>query len=482
MIADRETVGFSGFTAAGTTKAIPPAIAARATREHKAGRPFKIGVITGASTGQALDGSLARANAVLFRTPYQANPELRRMINAGETRYFDMHLSTLPDAVRSGSLGPLHWAVIEASEITAGGRITLTTSVGASPTFCAKAGRILVELNRSHPAALHGLHDIYEPADPPHRREIPIYSVLDRVGSPCVQVDPAKIAGLVETNIPDEPTVLAARNEATDRIGENVAEFLIAERRSGRLPDVLPPIEIGGGNIANAMLAMMGRHPGLPSFEVYAEVIQDSAVRLLQEDRIRALSAVSLSVGSDTLKGIYANLPELKRRVVLRPQEISNSPEVVRRLGLVAINTAVEVDIHGNVNSSHILGQSMLNGIGGSGDFTRNASTSIFICPSTAGDGTISSIVPMVSHTDHNEHSVGVVVTEHGVADLRGKDPRERALAIIDNCAHPDFRDDLWRYCNLTPGGHVPQSLRSAFKMHLQFIETGSMHGVDWRR
>jgi succinate CoA transferase len=482
MIEDRQTVGFSGFTAAGTTKAIPPAIAAKATREHKAGRPFKIGVITGASTGQSLDGSLARANAVLFRTPYQANPDLRRMINAGETRYFDMHLSTLPDTLRMGSLGPLHWAVIEASDITADGRITLTTSVGASPTFCSKAGRILVELNRSHPAELHGLHDIYEPADPPHRREIPIYSVLDRVGSPCVQVDPSKIAGIVETNIPDEPTVLAARNEATDRIGENVAEFLIAERRSGRLPDALPPIEIGGGNIANAMLAMMGRHPGLPSFEVYAEVIQDSAVRLLQECRIRSLSAVSLSVGSDTLKSVYANLPELKKRIVLRPQEISNSPEVVHRLGLVAVNTAVEVDIHGNVNSSHVLGQSMLNGIGGSGDFTRNAAVSIFICPSTAADGAISSIVPMVSHTDHNEHSVQVVVTEHGVADLRGKDPRERASAIIDNCAHPDFREDLRRYCNLTPGGHVPQSLRSAFKMHLKFIETGSMRGVDWKR
>jgi len=482
MIEDRQTVGFSGFTAAGTTKTIPGAIATKAAREHQAGRPFKIGVITGASTGQSLDGELARANAVLFRTPYQANPDLRRMINAGETRYFDMHLSTLPGAVRMGSLGPLHWAVIEAGDITADGRITLTTSVGASPTFCKKAGRILVELNRAHPAALRGLHDIYEPADPPHRREIPIYSVLDRVGSPCVHVDPAKIAGIVETNLPDEPTILAPRSAVTDSIGGHIAEFLAAERKSGRIPDSLLPIEVGGGNIANAMLAVMGRHPGIPVFEVYAEVIQDSAVRLLEEGRIRALSAVSLSVGSDTLKNIYANLPDLKGRMVLRPQEISNSPEVIRRLGLVAINTAVEVDINGNVNSSHVLGQSMLNGIGGSGDFTRNAAVSIFVCPSTAGDGTISSIVPMVSHTDHNEHSVGVVVTEHGTADLRGKDPRERADVIINNCAHPDFREDLRRYCSLSPGGHMPQSLRSAFKMHLQFMETGTMRGVDWSR
>lgn len=482
MIQDRETVGFSGFTAAGTTKTIPGAIAAKAKAEHAAGRPFKIGVITGASTGHSLDGALARAHAVLFRTPYQANPDLRRMINAGETRYFDMHLSTLPGVVRMGCLGKLHWAVIEASDITPDGRIVLTTSVGASPTFCTNAGRILIELNRAHPAGLHGLHDILEPADPPNRREIPIYSVLDHVGTPHVQVDPAKIAGIVETNVPDEPTILAPRNAVTDRIGAHVAEFLIAELRAGRFPNAFPPLEVGGGNIANAMLAVLGRHPEVPTFEIYAEVMQDTAVRLLQEGRVRSLSACSLSVGAGTLKEVYSDLPAMKRRMVLRPQEISNSPEVIRRLGLVAINTAVEVDIHGNVNSSHVMGGSMLNGIGGSGDFTRNAPTSIFICPSSAAKGAVSSIVPMVSHTDHNEHSVQVVVTEHGIADLRGRDPRERADAIIENCAHPDFRDDLRRYCALSPTGHEPQSLRNAFKMHLHFAETGSMRGVDWSR
>jgi succinate CoA transferase len=482
MIEDHQTVGFSGFTAAGTTKAIPVAIAAKAEREHGTRRPFKIGVISGASTGRTLDGALARANAVLFRTPYQANPDLRRMINAGETRFFDMHLSALPGAVRMGSLGPLHWAVIEASDITADGQLTLTTSVGASPTFCSKADRILVELNRAHPPELRGLHDIYEPASPPRRREIPIYSSLDRAGSPCVQIDPAKIAGIVETDSPDEPTILDPRSEITDRIGGHVAEFLASEIRAGRISDAPLAIEVGGGNIANAMLAVMGRHPGIPQFEIYAEVIQDSAVRLLQEGRCRALSAVSLSVGSETLQSIYANLAELKKSMVLRPQEISNCPEIIQRLGLVAINTAVEVDIHGNANSSHVMGQSVLNGIGGSGDFTRNAAISVFICPSTASDGAISSIVPMVSHTDHNEHSVQVVVTEQGIADLRGKDPRERAQVIIGNCAHPNFRDDLWRYCALSPRGHMPQSLRSAFKMHQQFMETGSMRGVDWSR
>ena len=71
----------------------------------------------------------------------------------------------------------------------------------------------------------------------------------------------------------------------------------------------------------------------------------------------------------------------------------------------------------------------MMNGIGGSGDFTRNAYISIFTCPSVAKEGKISAIVPMVSHLDHSEHSVNIIITEQGVADLRGKSPKERAEA-----------------------------------------------------
>ena len=78
----------------------------------------------------------------------------------------------------------------------------------------------------------------------------------------------------------------------------------------------------------------------------------------------------------------------------------------------------------------------MMNGIGGSGDFTRSAMLSIFTTPSTAKEGKISAFVPMVSHLDHSEHSVKVIITEYGVADLRGKSPIQRARCIIDNCVH----------------------------------------------
>lgn len=479
-IAHGDTVGFSGFTPAGTPKAIPQALARRAETEHLAGRPFQIGVVTGASTGASLDGALSKADAILFRTPYQSDPGLRNRINAGDTRFYDMHLSMVPQNIRYGFLGNFKWAVIEACDVTPDGRITLTTGVGIAPTLCRVADKLFIELNRRHSPSLTGLHDIYEPADPPRRREIPIYSAHDRIGRPYIQVDPAKIAGIVETNLPDDLIGFEPPTAVTTQIAENVANFLAKETRTGRLPSEFLPIQSGVGDIANAVLGAMGNHPDIPPFEMYTEVIQDAVIRLMREGKVRFASGCSLTVSPEMLTYIYDNLESLRSKLVLRPQEISNQPEVVRRLGIISINTAIEADIMGNINSTHILGKTLMNGIGGSGDFTRNAFVSIFTCPSTARAGKISTIVPLVSHMDHSEHSVQVIVTEQGVADLRGKDPHERVQCIIECCAHPSFRDDLRRYNSLAQGGHMPQVLAKAFAMHQQYLKTGDMHQADW--
>jgi acetyl-CoA hydrolase len=480
LIQHGETVGFGGFTAAGSPKAIPLAIAARAESEHVAGRPFQIGVVTGASTGPSLDGALARANAILFRTPYQSDPYLRQRINAGETRFFDLHLSLLPQYVRYGFLGKFSWAIVEASDISPDGDIVLTSSVGAAPSFCRAADRILVELNRRHPQRLRGLHDIYEPADPPNRLAIPVFNPSSRAGIPVLKVNPKKIAGVVETDLPDESIGFAPSSALTEKIGTHVAEFLAGELRRGMIPAKFLPVQSGVGNLANSVLAALGSHPDVPAFEMFTEVIQDAVIDLMRKDRVRFASGASLSVSPAVLKELYADLESFRSRLLLRPQEISNNPEVVRRLGVITINTAIEADLFGNVNSTHILGRKLMNGIGGSGDFTRNAFLSIFTCPSAVDGGKISTIVPMASHVDHSEHSVQVMVTEWGVADLRGKDPLERAELIIERCAHPDFRADLHRYSRLSKGGHTPQSLGMAFAMHQQYLRTGDMHGATW--
>ncbi|HKJ90594.1 MAG TPA: acetyl-CoA hydrolase/transferase family protein [Oceanipulchritudo sp.] len=475
LIHDGQTIGFSGFTPAGAAKAIPRAIAERARDEHAKGNPFKIGVITGASTGDSLDGALAEAEAVAWRTPYQSNAALRKAINAGKTHFFDMHLSLLQQWVRYGFLGKIHAAVVEAAEVTPDGEITLTTSVGATNTFLHQADKVILEINSHHPTELYGFHDIFEPEDPPNRREIPLYATRQRCGESVVRIDPSKIAGIVFTDEEDEVGSFKAPDAVTRKIGENVADFLAAEIRGGRIPASFLPIQSGVGNIANAVLGAMGEHPEIPPFEMYSEVIQDSVISLMEAGRLTFASGTSLTVSPSILEGIYQNLDFFRRRMVLRPQEITNNPELVRRLGIVSINTAIEVDIFGNVNSTHIMGNNMMNGIGGSGDFTRNAYISIFTCPSVAKGGKISPIVPLCSHLDHSEHSVQVVVTEQGIADLRGKDPLERAGVIVKNCAHPSYRGELSAYLKDVIGGHTPQSLNRAFNMHQRFLETGSM-------
>ncbi len=467
------------------TKVVPGAKISppgRQREEHAKGNPFQIGMFTGASTGDKLDGELARANAIKFRTPYQSNKDLRAALNAHQAQYFDLHLSELAQSLRYGFLGKIDVAIVEAADVTEDGEIVPTSGVGILPTICRMADRIIVELNCRHPKEIRGMHDIYEPADPPLRREIPIYTPSDRIGNDCVKVDPAKIVGVVRTDEPNEGGKFSPLDDVTMAIGKNVADFLVSEIKAGRLPKEFVPLQSGVGNVANAVLGCMGANESIPAFNVYTEVIQDAVIELMKQGRVKFASGCSLSVSNEVIREIYANLDFFKDKILLRPQEISNNPEVARRLGLIAINTALEADIFGNINSTHVSGTRMMNGIGGSGDFTRSAMLSIFTTPSTAKEGKISAFVPMVSHLDHSEHSVKIIITEYGVADLRGKSPIQRARCIIDNCVHPDYKPLLEEYLAMGIKGHTPQNLKCCFAFHEELAASGDMHNVDWSK
>ena len=480
MVKDGYNIGLSGFTPAGTPKAVTAEIAKIAEDEHAAGRPFQISIYTGASTGDSCDGALARAKAIRYRAPYTTNADFRKAVNNEEINYNDIHLSQMAQALRSGCLGKVDIAIIEACELTDDGKIYLTAAGGIAPTICRMADKIVVELNSAHSKNSIGLHDVYEPLDPPYREPIMILKPSDRIGKPYVQVDPKKIVGVVETNLEDEARDFSAPDPITDQIGQNVADFLAMNLKKGYLPSSFVPIQSGVGNIANAVLGALGRDTTIPPFEMYTEVIQNSVIDLIRLGRCKFGSTCSLTVSNDYLHGIYDDMNFFRDKLVIRPSEISNSPEIARRLGLIAINTAIEADLYGNVNSTHICGTKMMNGIGGSGDFTRNTFISIFTCPSTAKNGLISSIVPMVSHHDHNEHSVKVIITENGVADLRGKSPRERAETIIENCAHPDFQQLLWDYLKITRHGQTPHNIKAALGMHAEFLKSGDMRNTNW--
>ena len=475
FIQNGQQIAFSGFTPAGGAKAVPSAIAAKAEKEHAEGRDFKISVITGASCGDLCEGVLARANAIKYRAPYQTNGDIRSSANSNKMSYTDLHLSLTPQYMNYGFMGKFDWAIVEAADVNDKGEILLTTSVGISPTGLKLADKIIIELNAHQSKDIYGLHDIYETANPPFRREIPIYSAGDRIGSPVVKVDPKKIVGIVHTDMADTVAPFKPSDPITQKIGQNVADFLAAEMKAGIIPEQFLPIQSGVGNIANAVLGALGDNPDIPQFSMYSEVLQDSVIDLIKSGNIKCASATSLTCTAEKIDEVYKDIKFFKDKLVLRPQEISNSPEVARRIGVISMNTAIEVDLSGNVNSSHIMGKNIMNGIGGSGDFTRAAYISIYTCPSVAKGGMISAIVPNVSHCDHSEHSVNVIVTEYGVADLRCKSPYERAHEIIEKCAHPDYRDLLRKFVNDAPMGHTPQTLARAFSFHEAFVNEGDM-------
>ncbi len=483
-IKNGDNVGFSGFTASGTPKVVSVALAKRAQELHEKGEPFKINLFTGASTNDHVDGELARANAIAMRTPYQSHKDARSRVNAGDINYFDYHLSHLSQDLRYGFFGDIDVAIIEVTEMSPNGEVILGAGLGMTPTLAKMAKKVIIEYSSYYKSSFRGFHDNYLPLDPPHRREIPIYKPSDRIGSTVLKIDPEKIIGIVPSNASESIKPFTAPDEISEKIGNNISEFLANELRQGKMPKEFLPIQSGVGNVANAVLYGLGENPHIPHFEMYTEVIQDAVMHLMEEGKCKFASTCALTFSDEAMQRFMDNIDFFRDKILMRPGEISNSPEIVRRLGLIAMNTALEFDIFGNVNSTHVLGTKMMNGIGGSADFSRNAFLSIFSCPSIQKGGKISAIVPMVSHIDHSEHSVKILATEQGIADLRGKDPRQRAETIIENCVHPMYKEMMWDYLKLNDkiGGHTPHNLKAAFALHQTFMETGDMSATDFAK
>jgi len=479
LIAPGTTLGLSGFTGAGYPKAVPLALADRINREHALGRPFQVKVWTGASTGPELDGALAKADGIEFRLPYNSDPIAREKINRGEMEYFDMHLSQVAPVAWQGFLGPLDTAVVEVSGIREDGSLIPSSSVGNNKTWLDRAGQVILEVNRWQNPALEGMHDIYYgTALPPNRRPIPLIRSDDRIGEPGFRCDPDRIVAIIETDTADRNAPFTPPGEADIAIAGHLVEFFKHEVARGRLPPSLLPLQSGVGNTANAALGGLGEGP-FECMTAFTEVIQDGMLDLLESGRLLAASATAFSLSPDAAHDLNTRMAEFHDRILLRPQEISNHPELIPRLGCIAMNGMIEADIFRSVNSTHIMGSRIQNGIGGSGDFARNAYISIFMAASTAKGGRISTIVPHASHTDHIPQDVQVIVTEQGLADLRGLSPKQRAALVIANCAHPDYRPVLADYYararRESYGQQSPMLLMEALSWHERFVRTGTM-------
>ena len=473
LMKDSSVVGISGFTSSGYPKAVPLSLAAKA----KAGETISFDLYSGASVGPEVDTALSEAGVIKRRYPYQTDNLLRDQINDGSVEYTDMHLSVFPQFINYGCLKPIDTALVEALAITEEGHLVPTTSVGATPSIVRAAKKVIVELNTAVPLQFEGMADIYIPDNPPNRTPIPITRPDSRIGTSYIECGAEKIVAVVITDAPDNTRPLKGPDESSIKISEHILRFLEEEVAAGRMTDSLLPIQSGVGSVANAVLYGLCESE-FSNLTCYTEVIQDSMLELIHCGKALSASTTAISPSPDALQEMIREIDYYKNKIVIRPQEISNNPEVIRRLGLISMNTALEADIYGNVNSTHVMGSKMMNGIGGSGDFSRNAALAIFSTTSTAKNGNISSIVPMCSHVDHTEHEVSVLVTEQGYADLRGLSPKERAVSIINNCAHPDYKDALMYYfrrsCECS-SLHTPHMLQEALSWHTRFQETGSM-------
>jgi succinyl-CoA:acetate CoA-transferase len=469
-IKNNMVVGTSGFTKGGDSKVILKTLAKHSKKDN-----IKITLVSGASLGHNTDGDLASSGTLLKRIPFQADATLRKEINNGDVLFIDQHLSKTAQLTAKNYNNKIDIAVIEVAQILEDGSLILTTSVGNNLSFLDLADKIIIEVNTKIPTSIKGIHDLYLVKNKSNNLH-QINAVDSKIGDEFVKIDTSKIAAIVFTDIQDESAEIASIDQNTQSIANHIIDFLKSEVEKGKLTNALKPLQCGIGKVANAVLGGF-LNSDFKNLTMYSEVLQDSTFELIDSGKMDFASASSITVSDEYYHKIMNNLDFYKDKILLRPQNVSNAAEVINKLEIIAINTALEFDIYGNVNSTHVMGNNMMNGIGGSADFARNASISIFVTSSIAKNGDISSIVPMVSHTDHTEHDVDIVVTEQGLADLRGLSPRERAIVIIEKCVHPDYKQQLWDYFSkaLLRGGQTPHILEEAFSFHLSYIHNKSM-------
>lgn len=480
LVRDGMTVAIPDFGSYTNPMAIVDAITRRV---RDGGETLRLGLIKTANANERLEQDWCRYGILKRRMIFFGSPAVRRLVNTpGGIEFQDPHLSAVPDMLRHGQLGKLDVAIVSCGGVTEEGKLLPLFDQGYTPVALECAEQVLLEISPHFPTGLYKLHDVYRRGPVGGRRApINVTHVMDRVGEPFYSVDPDRVKGVVISDTPLETGPMwnvAAPSPEIEAIARHFIAFLDNEVREGRLPEPLPPVQTGAGAIADAVFERMGER--FDGMSMFTEGFMPGAARLLKSGRVKYISSGGLSIDAAFAADILENIDEYAQKLILRPAEVCNSPEVISRLGVIAMNNILEADIYGNVNSTNVMGTRMVSGIGGSGDFARNALLTAFFTLSTARGGAVSSIVPMCPHVDHTEHDVDVIVTEYGVADLRNRSPRQRAREMI-RISHPDYRPLLEDYFERASAqcadgeGHTPHLLSEALSWHERCRRTGTM-------
>jgi len=456
LVSNHDKIGISGFTKTGEPKTFLPALA----RHFEQNAPEnRVSLFTGASLAEEVEGPIAAY--LERRAPYMSSKASRKRIHAGEMDFADIHLSAFARNLSYGFYDDLDFAVVEATRIRPDGSVILSGSVGISAEALAHAKKVILEVNTTLPDYT-GFHDIalcgvYPQVNWP----IPIVNINDRIGLPYAQFDKSKVVAVIESKMPDYPVAFKATSPTETKIAQNVIEFLLYCHKRFNWGDKLPPMQSGVGNVANAIVGALYDSP-FQKIRFWTEVFQDGMMRYVENDeKFEGASATAVSFSQSANDEFYRLFAKCREKVTLRPMWLSNNGELITRMFVIAMNTPIEVDIYGHVNSTHVDGSKVINGLGGSGDFFRHAYLSIVHTPSVRKlkDGrVVSCVLPYVRHIDHTEHDIHCVVTEQGFAvNLQIRSAHRRAEEIIEKCAHPHFQPILREYLKTAGNGDEPR-------------------------
>lgn len=465
IIKDGMTVAVGGYTSCGYPKAVIKALVDR----KLAGEDLGLNVVSGSNNG-FIDTPLAEAGILRRRAPMIESKALASLVNKGSVSYCEQQMNKMPRLLRAEAFGHISVAIVEALAVNEDGSFVPTSSIGFVPLLVEMADKVIIEINAAMPAELEMMHDIFIPEN----GIVPLTEVGQRIGRSSVPCPAGKISAIVFNDEPDVVAPLAPAKPEQISIANNLFNFIELEmKRQGKTE--LPPIQTGFGNLAAEIVNAFGRS-NFKDITFFGGVAQEANINLVASGKAKAVSCGSVKL-SPAVDNLIRTNSDVRERVVIRNGEVTNSSEVISRLAPITLTSGIELDIFGNVNSSHISGSKVVNGLGGGANFAENAGLSVMMIVSENKGGAISTIVPMVSHQDISEHDIDVVVTEHGVADLRGKDDVERARAIINNCSGV-YKEQLTDYLERAiaeTGGHHPMLLSEALSWHIRLKETGSM-------